>query len=78
MKVDIEDIKTYQKALRKGEKICYICGEIEPECGFVQMLQVNLDPFEISRDLCKSCYRKLWDEAQSTGERPEDLWNLQK
>jgi hypothetical protein len=78
MKINVEDVKNYLAATRTGQRVCYICGEVEPECGFTPLLQVNVDYSEISRDLCNECYRSLWDNAQVSDERPEDAWGLKR
>jgi len=76
MKINIEEIKKYKNAVNTGSRICYRCGEVDPECGFTPLIQSNLSRDEISTELCNVCYNKIWKEAEKSDIKPEDIWGL--
>ena len=77
-KINVDEIKKYKSAQRGDRPICFVCGAIEPECGMLAMVPVNIPPGEISDTLCNDCYRKIWKDAEKSGTQPEDLWGLNK
>jgi hypothetical protein len=77
-KINIEDIKLYKRAINAGQSICYVCGTIDPECGMVPMVGVNLDPEAITDTICRKCYDKVWKEAIKSESKIEDVWGLGK
>lgn len=75
-KVNIEEIKRYKNAISSGSMICYVCGAVDPECGFSPLIQANVPREEISSDMCKDCYRKMWKNAEKADISPESIWGL--
>ena len=80
-KIKVEEIKKYNRAVQAGWQICYKCGAINPDCGMVPLVSVNLDDEAITDTICNDCYNKFWKEAEEKSDsdkKAEDVWNLGK
>ncbi len=78
MKIDIEAVKVYKSVCRQGKLFCYVCGEVEPKCGFYPMIQLNLPPDALSDEICNDCYKAEMNglAKKGKGQVHEAVWGL--